>query len=87
MSVKTRLSLFKNDWKLFFHLLFRTKHFGVNNLWWSDFPSIFGWPWWKILFALVTIRPLIYTYREIKFRAKACKFVSKETLEVLGWNK
>lgn len=29
-------------WKLLTHLLFGTYHFGVNNFWWSKYPSVFG---------------------------------------------
>jgi hypothetical protein len=86
MSIRMRFLHLKKEWKLFCHLLFHTKHFGVNNKWWSEFPSIFGWPWWHIVFAILTIRPLIDSYQMIKFRAQACKFVSAETLKELGWD-
>jgi len=29
-------------WKLLTHLLFGTYHLGVNNFWWSRYPSVFG---------------------------------------------
>ena len=38
----------KNNWKLMFHLFFRTYHFGVNNQWWCSWKSMFGLSWWKI---------------------------------------
>ena len=56
-------------WKLGVHLVLRTKRFGVNNRWWSDFDSMWGWPWWWIVLAVVTVRPIVDNYRGVKLRA------------------
>ena len=60
----------KDNWKLIVHLLFRTQYFGVNNQWKSDFPSMFGWPKWKIIWSIITVRPIIMNYRYMRFRAQ-----------------
>jgi len=73
-----------NNWKLIIHLLFRTKYFGVNNEWHSSFPSIFGWPWQKIIWGILTIRPIYTNYQMMKFRASpGVGFVSKNTYNKL----
>lgn len=38
------LKYYKKNWKIFLHLLLRTKRFGVNNEWWNHYDSIFGLP-------------------------------------------
>ena len=85
MYLKNRLRYFKENWKSCIHILFRTKHFGVNGKNWSDFPSGFGWPWYKIIWAIITIRPFIRNYKEIKIRARF-GFVHPDTLKKLGWD-
>lgn len=80
-----KLLYFRQNWKLCLHLVLRTKHFGVNNQLWSTFPSMWGWSWPKILWAL-TIRPIISNYKQMKFRARI-GFVSKDTLTRLGWER
>ena len=85
---KRKLLFMKSQWKLGFHLIFRTKHFGVNNEWWSHYPSLlFGWAWYKILWAIVTIRPLLRNYESMKFRATVCCFMTKEQLKIMGWKR
>jgi hypothetical protein len=67
------------------HLLLRTKKFGVNGEWWSSFPSIFGWSTWKIVLGILTIHPIIFNYKMMKYRAKI-GFVHPDTLKKLGWD-
>jgi hypothetical protein len=64
--------------------LLKTRRFGVNNERWSNFPSLFGDPWWKIIKNILTIYPLIDNYRAAKFRAKI-GFLHPDTVEKLGW--
>jgi len=73
-----KLKYFRENWKLMFHLLFSTYHFGVNNKWWSDFDSIFGVPWYKR-----TPKKIIENYRGMRFRAVACHFISDEIKLIL----
>lgn len=80
---RTRYML--DNWKIFIHLLFRTKRFGVNNHWWNYFDSGFGLPWYKIIIRILLIYPLFETYTEIKFRAIACSFLSEKTNKLIGW--
>ena len=64
-----RLRYFKKNWKIGIHLLFRTKRFGVNNQRWSTFDSLFGRPTKKIIIGILTIKPIIENYRQMKNRA------------------
>jgi hypothetical protein len=41
-NIEYRLKFGIRYWKLLVHLIFGTYHFGVNNSWWSRYPSIFG---------------------------------------------
>ena len=66
-----------DNWKLGIHILFRTKRFGVNNEWWSQHDSIFGWPLWKIIVSIFLIKPIISNYKLMKIRAK-CGFMTSE---------
>ena len=77
MTLK-RIKYLKENWKIIVHLLFSTYRFSVNNMWWSDFDSMFGVPWHKR-----TPRKIIENYRGMKFRATACYFVSTETQKFL----
>lgn len=78
---RKRIRYFSENWKLIFHLLFSTYRFGVNNRWWSDFDSMFGVPWYKR-----TPWKMLENFRGMRFRATACKFVSKETVAFLWPN-
>jgi hypothetical protein len=73
---KKAITYYSQNWKLFLHLLLRTKRFGVNNKWWNDFDSIFGLPFWKIIWRVITIRPLFSEWYKIKFRITECYFIS-----------
>lgn len=63
MSLGKIIYIYKN-WKVGFHLLFRTKRFGVNNEWWSQFDSLFGAKTFKDRISLRR------NYMMIKLRAK-----------------
>lgn len=78
---------YKQNWKIFLHLLLRTKRFGVNNKWWNDFDSIFGLPTHKIIWRILTIKPLIIEWKKIKFRAVDCHFMTDEEKSTTGWIK
>ena len=58
-----RIKFFIKNWKLVCHLLFRTYHFGVNNLSWEPHRSIFGLPFYKI------IPSLLLNYKMMRIRA------------------
>lgn len=84
ISKPTNIGFLIKNWKMGVHLLFRTKRLCVNNRWWSDFDSPFGWPWWKKL-TLITIFPLLNNYICMWFRAKACHFMTDEEKKNMGW--
>lgn len=84
MYIKNKFNYFFSNWKQCIHILFRTKYFGVNNEWWSSFPSLFGWSIWKIAWSIIVIKPLLRNYREIKIRSRI-GFVHPDTLKKLGW--
>ena len=79
------LKYYYKNWKLFVHLLFRTKRFGVNNQWWNNYDSIFGLSTCKIIFRIILIKPLIVELTKIKFRVVACHFMTDEEKEIIGW--
>jgi len=81
------LRYYSKNWKLFIHLLLRSKRFGVNNKWWNEFDSLFGLPTWKIMIRIITIRPLITEWTKIKFRVVACHFMTDEEKKIIGWTK
>ncbi|WP_319381642.1 hypothetical protein [Thiomicrorhabdus sp.] len=56
-------------WRLALHLVLKTKHFGVNNLWWARQPSSIGWHWYQILWGIVTVMPIIRNYQSLKVRS------------------
>ncbi len=53
------------------HLLLKTKHFGVNNRWWSSCPSDISWSMPKKLFAILLVLPIWRNYQALRFRALA----------------
>ncbi len=58
-----RVSYILENWKMIVHLLFKTRRFGVNNLLWSNQPSVFG--------AGLPLGPgrVLKNYRMMKIRA------------------
>lgn len=82
---KESIKYYKQNWKMFIHLLFRTKRFGVNNKWWNNFDSIFGLSTIKIIWRIITIKPLITEWKMIKFRAVACHFLTDEEKKLIRW--
>lgn len=56
-------------WKLAVHLVFKTKHFGVNNRWWQAQPSPIGWHWYQILFGTLCVLPILRNYQSLKVRS------------------
>jgi hypothetical protein len=77
--MKLYLTYFLLNWKMIIHVIFKTYHFGVNNEWWSKFPSIFGAPLYKRW-------NIIASYRQARFRAVACYFITKEEQRILFSN-
>ena len=75
------------NWKLAIHLVFRTKRFGVNNEWWSEWDSVFGRSWAWRLRAVLTVKPLLNEINMALFRVYACHFLAGgrgEKLTVFG---
>jgi hypothetical protein len=88
MKINTySLKYYKKNWKIFLHLLLRTKRFGVNNKWWNDFDSIFGLSTIRILWRIILIKPLIVEWTKIKFRIVACHFITDEEKNIVGITK
>jgi hypothetical protein len=84
---KKAIKYYKKNWKMFLHLLLRTKRFGVNNKWWNEYDSIFGLPTSIIILRIITIKPLITEWTKIKFRVVACHFMTDKEKEIVGWTK
>jgi len=87
MDILFTVNFIYKHWKEGAHLLFRTKRFGVNGEWHSDFDSIFGLPNKKIFISILKIKPIYENYKMIKFRAAGCHFLSEETNKKIGWYK
>ena len=80
-----RVKYFIENWKIGIHLLLRTKRFGVNNQWWSDWDSLWGNSFGKILWDIVSVKGILRNYRGMKFRAEHCHFMSDEEKVMIGW--
>ena len=55
-------------WKLIIHLLFLTKHFGVNNEWWVKYQPAHNISTIEMLYRIVRIKPIIDQYHWLKFK-------------------
>ena len=82
---KESIRYYRKNWKVFVHLLLRTKRFGVNNKWQNDFDSIWGLPTKQIIWRIITVRPLLTEWTKIKFRVVACHFMTDEEKDIVGW--
>lgn len=84
---KRRVQLWAQNWKHGIHLLFHTKRFGVDNRWWSEYDSVWAWPWRKRL-SLLWLPNLAEQYKLMQFRAGACHFLNNEDFrEMFGLEK
>lgn len=77
---KAQIKFFRHNWKMIVHLLFRTYRFGVNNVWWSQFRSIFGLPFCKRWH-------LVREYKAMKYRSApppfGCAFIPEADFKLL----
>lgn len=69
------------NWKLIAHLLFGTKHFGVNNQRTVNFDSLFARQ------SRLTPCLVIRRYKLAKIRAVHLGFLHPDTCRALGWKK
>jgi len=84
LSIYKRVKYFYKSWKLGIHLIFITKRFGVNNKWWNEYDSIFGWSNKKILYSILTVKPIIDNYKMMKLRAGSmAHFLTDEEYELV----
>ena len=81
---KARMAYGRKYWRLAIHLIFKTKYFGVNNLWWSQQPSAIGWHWWQIAWGILTIVPIWRNYQSLKVRS-CLGWLPQEECERLGF--
>ncbi len=84
--LNTQLKFGINYWRLAIHLVFKTKHFGVNNLWWSKQPSSIGWHWYEIIWGSLTIMPIVRNYQSLKVRS-CLGWIPQADCEALGYDK
>ena len=78
MNLKGIIFLIKN-WKLIVHLLLGTKRFGVNNQRTSSFDSFF------VSQRTLNPRKIKLNYQNVKLKATACGFLTREECSNLGW--
>lgn len=83
---QTQLKFGLKYWRLAIHLVLKTKHFGVNNLWWSKQPSAIGWHLYQIVWGIVTIMPIIRNYQSLKVRS-CLGWIPQADCEALGFQK
>lgn len=81
--LKVRVRFFLANWKLGVHLIFRTKHFGVNNKWWFRYESIMGWPLWKIIWSVVTIKGLVGNLKGVQRRAETVHLLDCKSFRLM----
>ncbi len=82
-----RIKYIYSNWKLGVHLISRTKRFGVNNKWCSNFDSLFGISFTNKI-KLLYPRNFKQNLLMIHFRALACFFLTdKEILLVYRMNR
>ncbi|MDR9497540.1 MAG: hypothetical protein RI556_00020 [Hydrogenovibrio sp.] len=74
----------KRYWRLAIHLIFKTKHFGVNNRWWVTQPSPIGWHGLQRLWAIVTVVPIWRNYQSMKVRS-CLGWVPQADCEAMGF--
>lgn len=72
-----------SHWKIGVHLILRTKRFGVDNRWWSQFDSMFGYPLWRVVGRVILIYPLIREYRRVKARTIGAHLLPGDIREML----
>ncbi len=81
---KTRFSYGLKYWRLAIHLIFKTKHFGVNNQWWAKHPSVIGWDWYQTLWGVLTVMPIVRNYQSMKVRS-CIGWVPQSECEAMGF--
>jgi len=87
MKYRSKRHFITAHWKLAMHLLFRTRHIGVNNEWWSIRPSIWGLPVYRIIFNIIFIFPTLKNYTAMKTRmGRGIAFVPGEEYDLLFKN-
>jgi hypothetical protein len=82
---KIEIKFAKQYWRLAIHLIFKTKHFGVNNLWWASQPSAIGWHWYQVVFSILTVMPIVRNYQSLKVRS-LLGWISQEDCIKLGYS-
>ncbi len=77
--IKRRIKYYLKHWKVGVHLMFRTKRFGVNNQWWNNYDSMWGYSNIRKLFHILNIKQFIKNYKHMKLRAGTmCHFLTDE---------
>ncbi|BBN59467.1 hypothetical protein [Hydrogenovibrio marinus] len=83
---KAQLTFGLKYWRLAIHLIFKTKHFGVNNLWWARQPSAIGWHWYEICWGILTVMPIWRNYQSLRVRS-CLGWIPQADCEALGYDK
>ena len=83
--MKNKIFFILKNWKAGVHLILRTKRFGVNNKWWSNFDSIWGLSWYKILCNIFLVYSLILNYKRMRVRATYLHFMDDNEKKLMKW--
>lgn len=84
--MRTRIAFARQYWRLSVHLIFKTKHFGVNNEWWSVHPAPIGWSCAERVWGMLTIMPIWRNYQSMKVRS-CLGWLPKADCDALGFSK
>lgn len=84
-ELSTRITFARKYWKLAIHLILKTKHFGVNNDWWSIHPSPVGWNCGQKLWGIVTLMPIWRNYQSMKVRS-CLGWIPGDDADALGFS-
>lgn len=76
----------RHYWRLAIHLIFKTRHFGVNNRWWSRHPSPIGWSCSQRIWGMLTLLPIWRNYQSMKVRS-ALGWLPPADCEALGFSR
>jgi hypothetical protein len=82
---QTRVAFTRQYWKLAIHLVFKTKHFGVNNAWWSRHPSPIGWSCMQRISGIVMVMPIWRNYQSMKVRS-CLGWLPSDDCDALGFS-
>lgn len=84
-NLRVKIAFMRQYWRLAVHLILKTKHFGVNNQWWSSHPSPVGWSCGQRLWGIVTLLPILRNYQSMMVRS-CLGWIPGDDADALGFS-